>query len=187
MSAADPLEGVPLRDYVRGAVVTTWHDFASAQEKAQFLARVALEHAPRVRVLARMLGSLEQIHAFVRDAIAYEDETIERLETPSYVIHARRADCDGQAVLQAALVAALGGAAELVPLGGEPDDPKHLGVRVRPLAAGVVAPVVAAPWEPLGRSAPAGWTWAETTLAAGFGELPGAAARRLGTVRADVR
>lgn len=186
MTATDPLVAVPFRDIHGHAVVSTFHTFRNASAKVDFLARRALEHAPRVRILARQLGSLEAVHVFVRDWIAYLDERIERLESPSFVLAAREADCDGKGVLLAALVAALGGACELVPMGGTADNPQHLGTRVCASLAGASA-VSAAPWEPLGRAAPPGWTWAETTIAAEFGELPGDAAVRLGVMRADVR
>lgn len=185
MTAADPLLDVPVHDLtLDGRRTVTIRSWPSVAAKVAFLARLAVADAqrPDVRELARVLGSPGEVHAWVRDRIAYENEALESLETAPYTLARRLGDCDAQAELVAALVVALGGSARLLPVGGVPDDPAHLVAVVRD--GGGLAEAGA--WQPLDAPAPPGWTWAETTVRATWGESPAAAVARLGALRRDL-
>ncbi len=186
---SDPLINVPIRDIdTAGRVVTIVRSFGDANDKIAHLARIVRLGAQRtdrfgVAPVAAHLGTIERAHAWVRDSIGYAEEPEEKLETAAYIAREGYGDCDGQAVLLATLVCLLGGSAILVPMGGSEDDPQHLSTLVR--ADGGSIGVSA--WQPFGRRAPAGWTWAETTLrGARFGEIPFEAAKRLRAIRSDL-
>lgn len=184
----DPLVDVPVRDVAPdGSTIVELRSWPSVGAKLADLCELAAAGARRhdVITIARMLGSVARAHAFVRDAVRYEDEPAEMLESPSFVLSRRASDCEGQAACLAALALVLGHSAILVPMGGTPDDPAHLAilVTVRPAARPCVAPGA---WQPWGLRAPTGTQWAETTVRAELGEIPSEAARRLGEARADL-
>jgi hypothetical protein len=162
VSATDPLLEVPVRDLDdRGHVIYVRRSWRSNVGKVRTLRDIAAAGVDReddfaavhvARTVASDLDgvdALEAIHAFVRDHVAYEDETIERLESAAFVLWCGEADCDGQAVTQATLVASIGHSAALVPLGGpSANDPQHLGIAVR-VGGGEI---LAWPWRPFERS-----------------------------------
>ena len=207
MSAENPLADVPVRDVLPDGSVRVWLEswigigpltHKDQERKALFLAMLVREGAARrdaygaPAFASALVGSLRgvdalrKLHEWVRDWIAYEDETIERLETAAYVLRERAADCDGQAVLLGTLALSLGASVALAPMGGAADDPQHLAIALRPNGAEVVV----LPWQPMNANALPGpeWIWCETTIEARFGELPAAAyARTGGRGRSDLQ
>ncbi len=189
MSAEDPNRDVPVRDVdALGATIEIVRSFADARDKGRYLTVLALVGSRRpdrwgVQHLARELGSPEACHAYVRDLVRYADEPTEKLETAAYVARELAGDCDAQAVILGAMLISLGCSVELVLQGGTPEDPSHAAIRFRADGRSIHL----ARWEPFGREAPRRWTWAETTVRAELGEIPYAAAVRLGSMRADLR
>jgi hypothetical protein len=185
MTATDPLLRIPIRDLAPdGSTLIETRSFRDIGEKLECLAEMARTYA---RKTGGLLGprTLEAWHAWVRDSIQYADEPEEMLETPAYTTRARFGDCDAQACLLAALVVASGaGSAMIVPMGGSPEDPAHVTVLVKPGPLSHFAGhagVWVGPWSDPHAPAPAGWSWAETTIPnARFGESPGAANDRRG-------
>jgi hypothetical protein len=104
--------------------------------------------------------------SFVQQTVAYTDEETETFMSPAFVLSSGAGDCDDSARAYVAIARAAGWQARLVYFlqGGQP---AHV-------AAQVVDPVSGA------------WTWAETTIAARYGEAPFAALARLGIPRADI-
>lgn len=179
MTEFDPLLAVPVRDLVAGREVVTRRTFSSAKGKAYYLAELARRGAmrPEIRALARRLRTIEACHAYVRDRIRYAHEPVEMLESAVYTLVTGEGDCDAQIVLLLALVLVIGGGGLVSTQGGTADDPAH-----------AVAALCAEPrgvrvidWQPFGWPAPAGYSWAETTITiARFGETPIEAKRREG-------
>lgn len=121
--------------------------------------RAAAMHDPPV--IARM------IHGWVQAAVRYVPETRETFARARYTAHMGAGDCDDHAALVAALARAAGLRVAIVAMPSDVE-PRHV---VAQLDAGDGA----------------GWQWAETTIAAAFGEHPTAALRRLrATDRADL-
>jgi hypothetical protein len=128
---------------------------------------------PAVRDLALRLrrahpetrAFLRAVQAFVRAAVRFTRETRETFQHTVYTLRRRGGDCDDHARAVAALAMAGGARARI------------LGVPNQKGAIGHVAPQVFD-----GKR----WWWAETTIAAHFGEHPRDAAKRLGIARPDI-
>jgi transglutaminase-like putative cysteine protease len=101
----------------------------------------------------------QAIHALVRDGVRFAAEPSETFSGALITARWRVGDCDDSARLLVALARASGLNAGIAQLPPPPAAPVH---------------VAAAIW------AAGGWRWAETTIAAEFGEHPVVAARRLG-------
>jgi hypothetical protein len=191
MSADDPLYCVPVRDIdSHGRIIHYRQSWRTSAQKLEHLRDLAIGGVARRDAYAAVwiatdLGTVEDCFFFVRDEVRYDNEEIERLETAAYTLHVGEADCDGQAVLLATLVACVGGSCALIAMGGpDASDPSHVATLVR--AGG--GQIVTLPWQPFDARAPEGWTWAETTIAAELGESPKAAVARVSAPRrADLR
>ena len=125
---------------------------------------------PEVRDLAlrlraahpRPVDYLKGVHAFVHASVRFVREARETFQHTLYTLKRRAGDCDDHARAVAALALAGGAKARIV---GVPNAKGHVSH---------VAPQV---------HDGARWWWAETTVAAHFGEHPRAAAKRLGLVK----
>ncbi len=104
------------------------------------------------------------LHTWVQGSIRFVPEGVETFQTPTQTLELRSGDCDCQVILLAAMARSIGIGARCVDF-GDPEDPTHVAVQL---------------WDG------AGWCWAETTVAAEWGEEPTAAAARLDGGRADI-
>ena len=92
--------------------------------------------------LARRLGSLPRIDAFVRSHYRYRDEAEEIVRTPQFMVHDldrigyMEGDCDDVATLYAAFGRALGYPARLVAIRYNPQNPNFEHVFTEILDAG---------------------------------------------------
>jgi len=139
----------------------------AATEGARNLARGLRHMAPSDPEFARA------VHAFVKARVAFAPELGEVFQSGGLTLDLRVGDCDDHARLVYALAVAGGLRARLGVLHhGEHVDPDKRG----PAHATALLDVGGA------------WRWAETTVAARFGEPPNDAARRLGlqSIRSDI-
>lgn len=142
---------------------------------ARLLVRLAAEDAQHkyVRELAAPLAALHPsaraaaLHAWVRARVRFAPEQGEVFVSPAALLRAGVGDCDDHARTVIALAIAAGIPARLALLSRDGRTPSHAVAQLHDGAA---------------------WRWAETTVAANFGEHPIAAARRLGVAsrRADL-
>lgn len=109
----------------------------------------------------------QMVVQFVQDNIAFVREQGEIFQGPAYTLASGAGDCDDHVRLTYGLASA----------GGLPARLAFLSKKGAPGPSHVVAQI-GVPGE--------GWTWAETTIAADFGENPIDAAKRLGAVREDL-
>jgi len=122
--------------------------------------RAALEGlAPSPELLAR------DLHAYVKETIAFVDETGEKFRSPSLTMRLGCGDCDDHAGLLVALGTAAGLGARAVPVENTAGQIVHVAAQLQH---------------------DGDWHWAETTFAAEYGAEPRAEAKRLGILRDDV-
>jgi transglutaminase-like putative cysteine protease len=146
----------------------------SPEDAAAFLQNLTASDpgGPLVTAAAAKLAAIEVddrgplVQQFVRGFVLYENEPRETFQTAEVTLRRRSGDCDDHARLVVVLARALGIPARLVIL-------RKDGIPVHAVA------------QLADRSGV--WHWAETTIAARWGEAPLDAKRRLGaTSRADL-
>lgn len=138
----------------------------TGEDAAELLAQLVREDAggPLVRHVAGQIRSAAggalgpAIQAWVQRAIAYADERKETFQSAEVTIRRRSGDCDDHARLVLVIARELGVPAQLV-ICRRRGQPVHAVAKLRD-DRGV-------------------WQWAETTLAAHFGEHPVEAKKRL--------
>lgn len=152
------------------ALRVRWADPAQRLVFLSALAEHDAHHDPRVRMVAAPIvaramrassdpwAHLAALTYAVQSRVAYVDEKQETFARPAWTWARRYGDCDDSAPLLASLVRSVGHDAQLVTMGW--GEPQHVAARVRPA----------------GESE---WAWAETTIAAKFGEHPAAAKARM--------
>ena len=80
-----------------------------------------------------IIANTKSLHAFVRDAIRYVNDTrgVETLQTPVATLQLQAGDCDDKSMLLAALLESIGQAARFVAVGFRPGTFCHVLVEVR--------------------------------------------------------
>jgi hypothetical protein len=118
------------------------------------------------------------LHAFVQSAVEFTPEDVETFQTPSVTLATGKGDCDDSARALVALARAIGVKGRLVFFLQE-GQPAHVAAQLQDAAA---------PSNMSGGMSGAAppWRWAETTIAARFGEHPFQALERLGGARSDL-
>lgn len=150
---------------------------ANGWQAAKLLVELCKQDArdPMLRDLAHQLrqrgggsdrGFAEMLCEYVQDNIAFVREQGEIFQGPAYTLAARAGDCDDHVRIVYGVARA----------GGLPARLAFLAKKGAPGPAHVVAQI----------GLPEGWTWAETTIAAYFGEHPIDAAKRVGAIREDL-
>ncbi len=182
-SGAKVLEVRRVRSQIAGAgdVVIARMSVPSSQVSFVVLQNLAVADAgdPIVRDLAwairQQAGTdpealARAVHTWVKNCIAYEEESRETFEGAAYTISAGRGDCDSHARVVCALAKAAGLPARIAPL--------YMNAKSKEVVHAYCQIQVNGEWYA-----------AETTLptpGADFGEEPRAAAKRLGSRRADI-
>jgi hypothetical protein len=108
-----------------------------------------------------------EIHAFVKEAVRFQEEHPETFRSPKLTLSLGAGDCDDHALLFSALCLSAGVRSVIVGLRGKPTGPISHAVSRVYIGDGT-------------------WAWAETTIDAAFGEHPHEAAKRLGILRKDI-
>ncbi len=152
---------------IAGNELAHWLECDTAEDKVQLLSQLTVQDAknPQVRRLAELVvmhardddHGAELLHALVRDGVSFAKEQVETFSPTMWTLQTKRGDCDDTARALAALLLSIGYRVRFVTQG---NPPSH-----------IVAQVY---------TEQNGWTFAETTLHAHFGEAPQAAAHRLG-------
>ena len=138
----------------------------STKDKVELLSKLTRHDAqqPEVRRLAELVAmqaatpdkGAELLHALVRDGVTFAPEQIETFSPTLWTLRTKRGDCDDSARALAALLLSIGYRVRFVTQG---QPATHIVVQVH---------------------TEKGWQFAETTLAARFGETPQAALKRTG-------
>lgn len=164
-----------------GALAIEARDNAHAIELLNALASDDAQHDPTVHDLAwrfvrwvdtravdhqhRDLHLARKIHAFVRTSVRFQPEPTETFRGAALTLKLGAGDCDDHALVVAALARAAGLSATIVGVPNAEGEIAHVATKIT--VDGVPR-------------------WAETTIAAAFGEAPATAAVRLGLVRKDI-
>lgn len=152
-------------DYEEGAPMNTavlLENLTDSDEQVGAIPEELVEYARRAGPAA--------LQAWVQENVPFADEAVETFMSPTALLQQGAGDCDDSERFYVAVARAAGWQARLVYF-TQDGQPAHVSAQVLASAS---------------PGAPKAWAWAETTIAARFGEHPFAALKRLGIRRTDI-